>query len=122
MSGTRIPETFRLSRRDFGVLALGAASSLWATCSRAENSFDWLDQEVTADINSVREDVREEAAYLLGMISFVYGYPMVVMDVTREVLTAAPTLLRGHGRTHQSTRQDAALRVSLLHERRAHQS
>jgi hypothetical protein len=81
----------RLSRRDFGVLALGAAaSSLWAISSRAENPFDWLGQEISADINSAREEIREEAAYFLGMVSFVYGYPMVVMDVTREVLTAAP--------------------------------
>jgi len=38
----------------------------------------------------VKEDVREEVAYLLGMEAYVYGYPLVMMDVTREVLTAAP--------------------------------
>ena len=29
-------------------------------------------------------------AYLYGMEAYVYGYPLVVMDVSREVLTAVP--------------------------------
>jgi hypothetical protein len=33
--------------------------------------------------------IKEEAAYIMGMETYVYGYPLVVMDVTREVLTAA---------------------------------
>jgi hypothetical protein len=32
----------------------------------------------------------EEAAYVLGLLGYVYGYPLVMMDVTRQVLTAAP--------------------------------
>jgi hypothetical protein len=43
-----------------------------------------------SEIKALREDAREEAAYLLGMESYVYGYPLVVMDVTKQVLTAAP--------------------------------
>ncbi len=31
-----------------------------------------------------------ESIYIAGMKAYVYGYPMVVMDVTRDVLTAAP--------------------------------
>ena len=34
------------------------------------------------------EKVKEEAAYLVGMEEYVYGYPLVMMDVTREVTTA----------------------------------
>ncbi len=34
--------------------------------------------------------VKEEEAYIYGMESWVYGYPIVLMEVTREVLTAAP--------------------------------
>ena len=34
--------------------------------------------------------VKEEKAYIYGMESWVYGYPLVLMDVTRKVLTAAP--------------------------------
>ena len=37
------------------------------------------------------EKVKEEAAYLVGMEEYVYGYPLVMMDVTREVTTAATT-------------------------------
>jgi hypothetical protein len=35
--------------------------------------------------------VREELAYVFGLLSNVYGYPLVIKDVTRQVLTAAPT-------------------------------
>jgi hypothetical protein len=34
------------------------------------------------------EKVKEEAAYLVGMEEYVYGYPLVMMDVTREMTTA----------------------------------
>lgn len=34
---------------------------------------------------------KEAVAYVAGMEEYVYGYPLVMMDVTREVLTAAPT-------------------------------
>lgn len=34
--------------------------------------------------------VYEGEAYIRGMESWVYGYPLVMMDVTRDVLTAAP--------------------------------
>lgn len=33
--------------------------------------------------------VKEGEAYLYGMESYVFGYPLVMMDVTRDVLTAA---------------------------------
>ena len=33
---------------------------------------------------------RRGEEYIYGMESYVYGYPLVMMDVTREVLTAAP--------------------------------
>ncbi len=33
--------------------------------------------------------VKEGEAYLYGMESYVFGYPLVMMDVSREVLTAA---------------------------------
>jgi hypothetical protein len=41
-------------------------------------------------LEGLKEDVHEEIAYLLGMQAYLYGYPLVMMDVTREVLTAAP--------------------------------
>jgi len=51
-------------RRDLGALAIGAGVLLMTTSVWAQD--------------------------ILGMLSYVYGYPMVVMDVTRQVLTAAP--------------------------------
>jgi len=36
------------------------------------------------------EKVKEGTAFVVGMEEYVYGYPLVMMDVTREVLTAAP--------------------------------
>jgi hypothetical protein len=35
--------------------------------------------------------VKQAVAYVVGMEPYVYGYPLVMMDVTREVLTAAST-------------------------------
>ncbi len=35
--------------------------------------------------------VKEEVAFIGGMEEYVYGYPLVMMDVTREVTTAAAT-------------------------------
>jgi hypothetical protein len=34
---------------------------------------------------------REQAAYLFGMYGYAYGFPLVMMDVTRQVMTAAPS-------------------------------
>jgi hypothetical protein len=36
------------------------------------------------------QGISEEVAYIRGLESWVYGYPIVLMDVTRQVLTAAP--------------------------------
>jgi hypothetical protein len=38
----------------------------------------------------VIEKVQETVAYLHGMEEYVYGFPLVMMDVTSQVLTAAP--------------------------------
>lgn len=34
--------------------------------------------------------VREQRAYVFGTYAYVYGFPLVMMDVTRQVMTAAP--------------------------------
>jgi hypothetical protein len=34
--------------------------------------------------------VKEEVTYVVGLEEYVYGYPLVMMDVTREVMTATP--------------------------------
>jgi len=38
-----------------------------------------------------KNKVKEGAAYVVGLEEYVYGYPVVMMDVTREVMTAAST-------------------------------
>jgi hypothetical protein len=43
-----------------------------------------------AGCGEVKKVIKEEEAYIWGMESYVYGYPLVIMDVSREVLTAAP--------------------------------
>jgi hypothetical protein len=39
----------------------------------------------------VRDRAQEGVAYLIGMQEYVYGFPLVMMDVTREVMTATAT-------------------------------
>jgi hypothetical protein len=34
--------------------------------------------------------VKEQTAYVFGMYAYAYGFPLVMMDVTRQVMTAAP--------------------------------
>ena len=38
-----------------------------------------------------RDRVQQEVAYLVGMEEYVFGFPLVMMDVTREVMTASAT-------------------------------
>ena len=84
---------FRRRHPGLAGIALGAAvamnpilGSAQGVLERAEGMLDQL----KADIKGELQDLREEVAYLLGMESWIYGYPLVLMDVTRQVLTAAP--------------------------------
>jgi len=36
------------------------------------------------------EKVKQEVAYVVGMEEYVYGFPLVIMDATRQVITAVP--------------------------------
>jgi len=81
-----------LRRRDVcvGTLAFGASAFLSHPSGAAEGALRaWWD-EATGDLKDVADDAREAVAYFLGMESYVFGYPLVMMDVTRDVLTAAP--------------------------------
>ena len=50
-----------------------------------------LEDYLKGDLKDLKDDIKEEVAKLLGMEAWVYGYPLVIMDVTRAVMTAAST-------------------------------
>ena len=64
--------------------------------------------------------VKEGVGFIRGMEEYVYGYPLVMMDVTRAVMTATPTL-RGVQCSHQPVRPAPHSRVSGFQERGSHQ-
>ena len=41
------------------------------------------------EVSLVRDKVREATGFFLGMYGYVYGFPLVLMSVTKDVLTAA---------------------------------
>lgn len=79
-------------RANLGLVALafGAAALLTPAPGVAQGVLERFKEELKGAITELKEDVREEVASFLGMEAYVYGYPLVMMDVTREVLTAAP--------------------------------
>ncbi|MGY3395286.1 hypothetical protein ACVWW6_007877 [Bradyrhizobium sp. USDA 3311] len=84
--------SLRIHRRDLGLgaLALGAAATLPGSSTaqtRAEELGQFLKGELR-DLKDLKDDVKEEIAYLLGMECYVYGFPLVMMDVTNGVITA----------------------------------
>jgi len=83
-----------LSRRDLGLAALtfgacGSATALMPRQSAAQGLVEKLKTEVTGDLKDLSDDVREEVSYVYGMEAYVFGFPLVIMDVTRAVTTAA---------------------------------
>jgi len=83
-------DTPAFRRRDLGSLALGAAAALVSTPGAAQGVLERALGEMSGGLQRLKEDAREELANVFGMLSYVYGYPLVIMDVTRQVLTAAP--------------------------------
>ena len=73
------PSTLR--RRDLGAVLFGAAALLVPTSGAPQNVLERLKDEIKGGIQALKDDVREEVAYFLGFESYVYGYPLVIMDV-----------------------------------------
>ena len=104
-----------LSRRDIGIgaLGLGLAALLGPNTSDAAGP-------VFGELKALAADAREEAAYVLGLESYVYGFPLVLMDVTNGVLTATSKSEQYKAPFNQFLRH-AHLRGSGLEGRRSDQ-
>ncbi|MDA9468272.1 DUF1254 domain-containing protein [Bradyrhizobium sp. CCBAU 53415] len=80
-------------RRDLGVaaLALGTAATLGPDVSAAQGVVERLGESLKGELKDLKDDVRAEVAKLLAMEVYVYGFPLVITDLTRQVETATPT-------------------------------
>lgn len=81
-----------LHRRDLGsaALAAGMAAMLGPRLAAAESLPEKIRNALLGEFSHLTDVGREEVAYYVGLESYVFGYPLVVMDVTRAVLTAVP--------------------------------
>src|SRR5262249_7215140 len=81
------------SRRDFSLaaLAFGASPTPLPPWLGDQAPVETRDDILNKQLNDPAEDVREDAARLLGIEVYAYGYPLVLMDVTRAVMTTAAT-------------------------------
>lgn len=117
--------SIKLRRRDLGLgaLALGAVAAL-PESGKAQSRPEKLEQllkEGFGDLASLKSDVKEEVAYLLGMECYVFGFPLVLMDVTNGVLNAtsksgeykAPVNQFGRMRTYVSPDFKDVVRISV---------
>src|SRR5512147_402326 len=75
--------TTSLRRRDLIATALGAGlgGALLPASSKAAGP-------LRRALHDLKGDVEEELAYVLALECYVYGFPLVMMDATRAVMTA----------------------------------
>ena len=83
MSRSKAIEPPTLHRRDLGIagMTLGLAALIKPTTAAAQGP-------VIRALKDVEGDAAAELAYVLGMEAYVYGFPLVMMDVTNRVETA----------------------------------
>jgi hypothetical protein len=67
-----------------------SAAALFPHRAASQGVLDRLEEYLRGELKDLKDNIRQEAAKLLGMETYVYGYPLVIMDVTRAVMTAAP--------------------------------
>lgn len=84
-------QSIRLNRRNFGLAAfsVGAGAILGRRTAAAQALLERLDEFLKGNLMDLDETVREEVAKLLGLEVYVYGFPLVIMDLTKAVMTAA---------------------------------
>ncbi len=76
-----------------------------------ERSLNAAREEIAGLANAAKEEVagltdeaKEELAYIWGMEAYAYGLPLVMMDVTKDVLTAVPSAEEWAAPINQFTR------------------
>ena len=57
-----------------------------------------------ASCHKAEQEVKKEAAYLVGMEEYVYGFPLVMMDLTSRGITAVPKAGEYYAPTNQFLR------------------
>src|SRR5487761_1096881 len=80
-----VQEVTMLNRRDLGLagLALGASVLTKPRLAVAQGP-------VVRTLKDIEGDALAELAYLLGLECYLYGFPLVMMDATNRIVTAAP--------------------------------
>jgi hypothetical protein len=69
----------KINRRVFSYGALASATALLASCGG----------KVEKKVEQAEQTAKQEIKYLEGLEPYVYGFPLVMMDVTRQITTAA---------------------------------
>ena len=84
----------RWAGRSVALIMIGgfmkSKSKLWRYATMGAVTAVCVSVMFLASCQKAEQEISEEVAYLRGLESWVYGYPIVLMDVTRQVLTAAP--------------------------------
>jgi hypothetical protein len=81
----------RLTRRTALLSAAAVSLSAFARPALAEGNEGLISKlrSFVGDAAELPADMREEFAYLMGMEAYAYGFPLVMMEVTRQVTVAA---------------------------------
>ena len=76
------------------VRCCGALVAAWLITACASTSGENV--KATTDAASTAEQAREQEAFDLGVEAYIYGYPLVTLDMTRRVMTNTARPLANH--------------------------
>ncbi|MGJ4968484.1 DUF1254 domain-containing protein [Bradyrhizobium sp. HKCCYLRH1073] len=116
MNSSAGQEGISLDRRCLLTTALGAGLGTALSSTRSEAAGPLL-----RALGDLKGDVEEELAYVLALECYVYGFPLVMMDATRAVMTAtskseqykAPVNQFGRMRTYVDPDFKDCVRISV---------